>query len=203
MRCDVDSGYTGLSDSELVCVLRGLRVGQTIMKWSSAAPWQLHRLRLKGDVLAAGLLKTGEDLLHDAVERTLDGRRRYRQDLDISTYLHYAMRSIASAEREKERREEPLGDPSDESSNINRIASPESPSESTVIEQIDRRQMWAHLREALADDQNALAILERRLEGWTNEDIMELESMDPGRFHAARKRFLRAGVRVGRNRGGK
>lgn len=168
-------------------------------------PVQRNRLRLQGDALASGLLKTGEDLLHDAVSRTLEGSRRYRQDVDVSTYLRNAMRSIASAERAKESRQEPLGDPSDESSNINRIASPESPSESTVIEEIDCAGLVARLRETLtlSGDQDALAILERRLEGWTNEEIMELESMDPRRFHAARKRLLRAAVRLGCNRGGK
>lgn len=166
-------------------------------------PVQLHRLRLQGDAFASGLLMTGEDLLHEAVTRTLDGSRRYRQDVDVSKYLGNAMRSIASAEREKERRQEPLGDPSDESSNIHRIASPEPTPEATAIGRIDLSEMLARLRTILAGDQGALAILECRLEDLKNKEIMELESMDPRRFHAARKRFWREAVRLGLERGEK
>ena len=166
-------------------------------------PVQLNRLRLQGDALASGLPMTGEDLLQEAVSRTLEGSRRYRQDVDVSTYLSNAMRSIASAEREKARRQEPLGDPSDEASNIHRIASPERSPEETAIQKIDRTAALARLRELLSGDQDALALLEGRSEDLTNAEIMELESMDRRRFHAARKRLLRAAVRLGQDRGGK
>lgn len=164
---------------------------------------QLHRLRLQGDAFASGLLMTGEDLLHEAVTRTLDGSRRYPQGLDVSTFLGNAMRSIASATREKDRRQEPLGDPNDESSNIHRIASPEPTPEATAIRRIGLSEMLARLRKTLAGDQDALAILECRLEGFKDQEIMELESMDPRRFHAARKRLWRETVRLGLERGEK
>ena len=164
---------------------------------------QLQRLRLQGAALASGLLMTGEDLLHEAVIRTLDGSRRYPQGLGVSTYLGNAMRSIASATREKDRRQEPLGDPNDESSNIHRIASPEPTPEATAIRRIVLSEMLARHRKILAGDQDALAILQCRLEGFKDKEIMERESMDPRRFHAARKRLLRATVRLGHERGQK
>lgn len=182
---------TGSNDAEFREALQSL---------SSA---QLNRLALQSEAFASGLPMTGEDLLQEAVSRTLEGSRSYCPDVDVSTYLSNAMRSIASAEREKARRQEPLGDPSDESSGIHRIASPERSPEETAIRRIDGAEALARLREMLSGDQDALALLEGRSEDLTNAEIMELESMDPRRFHAARKRLLRATVRLGRDRGGK
>ena len=166
-------------------------------------PVQLNRLELQGRHLALGLHMTGEDLLQEAITRTLDGKRRYRQGVDVSTFLYNAMRSIASAVRVKEKRLAPLGDPSDESSNINRIASPEPSPEATAIRRIDGTEALARLGESLSGDEDALALMECRSEGLTNKETMELESMDSQRFHSARKRLSRACARLGRDRGGR
>lgn len=162
---------------------------------------QHFRLRGWADNLALDLPMTGDDLIQEAVTRTLEGSRTFPQGVGVLTYLKNAMKSIASAEREKVKRIEPLGDSGDEFSHITRIAARTVSPEEVAALRIELTDTLQRLCDRLADD-DTVKLLEYRLEGWTNAEIMQAESMDPKRFDAARKRLRRAIERIRDDRGG-
>lgn len=163
---------------------------------------QHFRLRGWADNRALDLPMTGDDLIQEAVTRTLERSRTFPQGVGVLTFLKNAMKSIASAEREKVKRIEPLGDSGDEFSHINRIAARTLSPEDVAALRIELTDTLQLLCDRLADDEDAVKLLEYRLGGWTNAEIMEVESMDPKRFDAARKRLRRAIERIRDDRGG-
>ena len=156
-------------------------------------PAALLRLRKKSAYRAAGTGMAGDDLLHEAIRRTLeeDGRN-CPADVPIHVYLDNAMRSIASGERKKFAREKPAGDGHDESSPVGRHATDNPSPADAALERITLERVVARIQDIFADDPRALAVVIGDMEDWSATEIRGMEQMDEKEYAAARKRVRRA-----------
>jgi DNA-directed RNA polymerase specialized sigma24 family protein len=159
---------------------------------AALSPIALFRLEKKANYYALGSGLDGGDLLNEAIMRTLDENgRNCPADVSVTTYLANAMRSIADGEREKFHREMPAGGGHDEDNPIGKHADPAPSPATTALERIDLKRVLDRLQQLFADDPQALAILIGDMEGWSPEEIKEMEPMDDKAYVAARKRVRR------------
>tara|TARA_R110002126_G_scaffold67489_1_gene170908 strand:- start:1797 stop:2369 length:573 start_codon:yes stop_codon:yes gene_type:complete len=153
---------------------------------------ELLRLYKKGGYRAAGTGMTGQELLNEAIVRTLDkGGRNCPTDVPIAVFLGNAMRSIASSERKKFDREPAEGDANDESTVIGRAASEAADPEAQAISKMNLEKVCGKLQAIFKDDPQAEAIVIGDMEGWGPTEIKELEPMDDNSYAAARRRVRR------------
>jgi hypothetical protein len=164
-------------------------------------PAQSRRLKLKADIFAEGTGMEGDDLLQEAVRRTLEeDRRNCPTDVPVSVYLGNAMRSIANGERAKYVRETPSGAGPDENDVASNFADDTPSPENAALNRIDLEQTVNRLQEMFADDPQALAVVIGAMEEWAPEEIKEMETMDDKQYATARRRVRRA---IAREFGGK
>jgi hypothetical protein len=155
-------------------------------------PAQLIRLRKQSAFLALGSGFAGDDLLSEAIVRTLgEGGRNCPADVPIAAYLYNAMRSIADGEREKWEREAPSGDSLDEATPIAAHPDPAPGPEQIALGRIEFSRVIPRIEALFADDPKAMAVIIGDMEGATPDEIRELEPMDDKEFVAARKRVRR------------
>lgn len=153
---------------------------------------ELLRLYKKGASYAFGTGMSAEDLLNEAILRTLEeDRRSCPADVPIHVYLGNAMRSIASGERKKYAREVADGKETDQMSKLgNAPAEVATPEEQTAAK-MELENVVGRLQEVFKDDPQGEAIVIGELEGWAPTEIKELEPMDDKEYAAARKRVRR------------
>lgn len=167
------------------------------------APADLLRLRKKSAYRAAGTGMEGDDLLNEAIQRTLeeDGRN-CPADVSVAVYLDNAMRSIADGEREKYARRTPVGDGHDEKSPVGKLADGNPSPVDGALDRIELERVVRRIQDIFADDPQAQAIVIGDMEGWSREEIREMEPMEDKQYTAARRRVRRALEREfgGRNR---
>lgn len=152
----------------------------------------LIRLRKKAHYFALRTGKEGDELLNDAIVRTLEGERNCPADVPVKTYLENAMRSIAGGEREKFDRESPSGSGHEEDDPIGRFADPAPSPATAALDKIALERVLDRLQEIFANDPQAQAVLIGDMEGWSADEIKEMESMDDKAYATARKRVRRA-----------
>lgn len=162
-----------------------------------AALTQADHLRIqnKAAVLALDTGFSPEDLFQEAVRRALEdgGGRNCPRDVHLATFIGNAMRSIASAEREKWKRAPPTGKVKDgELDPIDNAPDPSPSPEETVIANLDGAQLIARIEAIFEGDPKALAIIYGNMEGWSPDEIRELEPMSEKEYAAAQKRVRRA-----------
>lgn len=138
------------------------------------------------------------DLIHEALARCLDGRRRWPKDVPFPVFLSNAMKSISTADRnmhgvkrviqasdlETERRPDPLG----------HFGARSPSAEDVCISLEDNRlaeTLALELEKALKGDAAGLAIMTGWLSGMTAKELMEEQSLTPKEYDAARKRVGR------------
>ena len=170
---------------------------------NALAPTDLLRLRKKSGFRAMGTGMEGDDLLNEAVQRTLeDNGRNCPADVPVAVYLDNAMRSIADGEREKYARRRPVGDGHDENSPVGKLADGNPSPADAALDRIELQRVVDRIQEIFADDPQAQAVVIGDMEGWSPEEIREMEPMDDKQYAAARKRVRRALEREfgGRNR---
>ena len=160
---------------------------------SALALTDLLRLRKKSAYRAMGTGMEGDDLLHEAVQRTLeDDGRNCPADVPVAVYLDNAMRSIAEAEREKYARQTPAGDGHDEDSLVGKLADGNPSPADAALDRIELQRVVDRIQEIFADDPQAQAVVIGDMEGWSPEEIRQMEPMDDKQYAAARKRVRRA-----------
>jgi hypothetical protein len=152
-------------------------------------PTDWYRLRRAGQILAwkvAGM--DGEALLFDALERTLDGRRRWnREAVDFVGHLIGIMRSVASHEAER------TGlDTVALTSSLELIG--QGDPEKTLSAQDQIRRLRAHFGEQ--DDTLALEVLDAMELGCDGPTIRAQLGLDQTRLEAVTRRIRRAAARV-------
>lgn len=153
----------------------------------------LIRLRKKAHYLALGSGVEGQDLLNEAIRRTLDeDGRNCPSDVPVTVFLANAMRSIADGEREKFDRESPSGDPHDEESAVGVVVDPAPPVDSIVQTRQVLLAVMNFIEGKFKDDAHALAVVYGICEEWTIEEVKEMEVMNDKEYDAARKRVRRA-----------
>lgn len=153
----------------------------------------LIRLRKKSAYRALGTGMEGNDLLNEAICRTLekDGRN-CPANVPIGVYLDNAMRSIADSEREKYIRQVPVGDWDEENSEVNKSMDNNLSSDDAVLDSIELEQIVDRIQDIFADDPQAQAIVIGVMEGWSPKEIKEMEPMDDKQYASARRRVRRA-----------
>lgn len=154
----------------------------------SDADW--YRLRRAASLLARKVpLMDDESLLFDALERTLDGRRRWRSSaVDFIGHLIGVMRSITSHEAERRGfRHVAL------TSSMDLISAPNSP-EGALSAQEQIWELRAHF--GSRDDTEALEVLDAMELGCDGTAIREQMSLSPRQLETIVRRIRRAARRV-------
>lgn len=177
-------------------------------------PVDMVYIHKKGRIFALGTSLDVEDLLDEAILRTLDGTRICPGDLPVRVYLVGAMRSIANGERKKDQRliiadhtaepasqEAHAGDPLAYARNHNPLANARDPSPPTEIAAMHLQQVeqiLGHMQDLFDNDPHAQAVFMGMAEQWTTAQIKELEPMNDKEYDAARQRVRRAIERYAR-----
>lgn len=116
-----------------------------------------------------------QDLLHEAIARTLSGKRKWKsQQIDFVTHLRGCMRSIANEYAEEALR-----------------YSNETPVERRYKEDYSRTLIFDETRSRLQGHEIALAVFNNLLEGYSPAEIREMLNINLGVYNAARKRVSR------------
>jgi len=156
------------------------------------------RLSKKAIALAPGTGMEPNDLLQEALFRALKekGGRNCPCNVNPAIFLGNVMRSIATHARLDWAREVPActtGE--DESGPIeNTPDSAPSPEEATIAH-LDYGRIIDRLEEMFRDDPKAQAIIIGDMEGWTPDEIREMEPMSTKEYDTARKRVRRSLLR--------
>jgi DNA-directed RNA polymerase specialized sigma24 family protein len=172
---------------------------RAILEGFSEADWR-RVLKLARRFAAPGQGWSPEDLMGEAVARSLSGERRWRAVMEPLPALIGIMRSIASSWR-KARRRNPIDDrvevalmdaaPADED---DEVSSPRVFAVDTITpEQIalGQEQLDA-IERSVADDEEAHLVCLAWAEGVRGKDAIQQLDLDAKTYDAARKRLLTA-----------
>lgn len=138
--------------------------------------------------------KTGmdpEDLLHEAIARTLAGGRSCPEHVDTSTYLCNAMLSIASTARERRDREIEDSAADDESGDRAAVIAASAKAGDPTVRHAKAADSLKRLEAAFAGDTQAEAVIIGLANQWTPAEIQEVGEMDETQYHSARRRVRR------------
>jgi DNA-directed RNA polymerase specialized sigma24 family protein len=143
----------------------------------------LVRLAALARVWATGLRQhDADDLLNEALDRVLSGRRPWPVEVSLPAFLSQVMRSIASQWRQEARRE-PLKE--DE---VGEVFEEESHNPSACYEMGD---LIARMRRALGSDPPALGVFQHILADTNREDAQAALGMTATQYDTARRRMVR------------
>jgi DNA-directed RNA polymerase specialized sigma24 family protein len=143
----------------------------------------LVRLAALGHVWATGLRHHDtDDLLNEALDRVLSGRRPWPSDVSLPTFLSQVMRSIASQWRQEDYREPLKEDETGE------VFEQESHNPGTCYEVND---LISRMRHALGTDPPALGVFDHILADSDREDAQAALGMNATQYDTARRRMVR------------
>ena len=126
-----------------------------------------------------------DDLVHEAIQRTIDGRRVWNRELhDLLTHLKQSVSSIASDWSEKGDRTRAL------------IYDVEDPRPRRQNEELEASQKVERLRKALRGESVAAMVLESVFEGYSRAEAIKGLCITPGDYDAARKKITRLAMRT-------
>lgn len=156
-------------------------------------PAELLGLHKKATYRALGSGMEGDDLFQEAILRTLeeDGRK-CPSDVPIPVYLDNAMRSIADGERAKYLRELPAGVGQPQDGPIAAALDPAPLPSGAALARMELAEVLDSLQQSFKTDSQALAVIIGDLEGWSADEIKDMEGMDGKQYAAGRKRVRRA-----------
>ncbi len=167
----MDDDGTHLSLGEVRRILGQLRAPDILRLTALARTW------------ATGLRQHDvDDLLNEALDRVLSGRRHWPSDVPLPAFLSQVMRSIASQWRREDRREPLREDETD------RVLEEERHNPGTDYEMDD---LIAQMRRALADDPAALGVLDHVLADSDRAEAQVALGMDATQYDTARRRMVR------------
>lgn len=139
-----------------------------------------------------------DDLLHEALVRTLDGRRNYPAQVSFGLYMNLTMRSIADGDRDLRGNVDPgpdfseqEADDRDETADENQLA-PSAEDECAEMETLKQiAKAVGDIRDSLGDDDVACAVLDGIVFEELPEETRKARGIGPKAFDAARKRLER------------
>jgi len=179
-----------------------LTVDELRLALNALLPVELIRLEKKAKALAPGTGMDPDDLLQEAVRRAIDEddneRRHCPRSVNLTVFLGNVMRSIASHERLKWEREMPMGGGDSEEEEKDVILSAPDPTptpEEQTISRLDCGRIRREIEALFEGDPKALAVVTGDMEGWSPQEIRELEPMNEAEYAAARKRVRRTLLR--------
>lgn len=168
---------------------------QLIGAWSTLDNRDLMILRKMAASLIDGTRFTEPlDLMHEALDRCLDGRRNWPTSVPFSVFLGNVMRSIAQGERKLRKRE--LSARVDFDEFMERMQ-PSATTRSAEDEAIDAEQIRLtkkaadELRKKLEGDEGAQKVLSGIASGLSPQEMRESFHMDAKAFDAAVHRIVR------------
>ena len=167
----MDEQSTHLTSDEIRRILARLRPPDIVRLSALARTW------------ATGLRQhDADDLLNEALDRVLSGRRPWPSHLPLPLFLSQVMRSISGQWR-RERRREPLIE--DEGTN----APDEQGEDPIASHEID--DLIARMRHVLADDPSSLGVFDHILADSDREEAQAALGIDAARYDTARRRMAR------------
>ena len=146
-------------------------------------PADIIRLTLLARVWASTLARReADDLLNEAFDRILSGRRLWPADLPLSAFVNGVMRSIAHQWRHEDRREALMDD--DDSIVLDQIPD---------VDQVDHAitDLKERMRDALAKDPDALGVFTHILADSDREEAQATLGLDAQGYDTARRRMVR------------
>jgi hypothetical protein len=168
---------------------------QILSAWQAMTARDLMILRKMGEALIDGTSYAEPlDLMHEAFDRCLDGRRSWPTHVRFSVFLGNAMRSIASAERANMvDRRSARADFADWSSSCDeRGSAPSAEHEAMARQELAiTMKAAAALSARLWDDEAARKVLNGILAGMSPKEMRESFGMDAKVYDAARMRVAR------------
>ena len=154
-----------------------------------------NRLAKIGSIRALGMPISGEDLLHEAVRRVLDGKRNCPVDVPLAVFLAGVMRSLASAARTEFKRQEYLDDSreagSDSKSHHSDGSEWNTIAEEDVLSGIDYQSLLSKLFDIFEQDEQGFLVLLARAEGYSADEIREEQHLDKREYATILKRTRR------------
>lgn len=146
-------------------------------------PADIVRLALLARLWASKLdRRDADDLLNEAFDRILSGRRPWRADLPLTSFLNGVMRSIAHQWRHEDHREALIDDDPDHS--LDAI-----PDERTVDHDIT--DLKGRMQDALEDDPEALGVFLHILADSDRDEAQAVLGLDVQGYDTARRRMIR------------
>ena len=196
----------GLESRETVAVIRKVASRQDVLVGlRSLTAADLRRLKGIARVRALGLHEVEwQDLLQEAVVRTLDGARQWPVGVSLVVFLRETMRSIAS-EHWRRRRiapivlDPPLRDPPDdvETTVLDTVVDPTADPERDAA----AAETLARIEKAFEGDLEALHVLWGMALGKSPSEIQDEGQMDARRYASTQRRIRRTIAREFPDRG--
>ena len=153
------------------------------------------RIRLRKVATAYGRsgLIAPDDLLQEAIQRALDGRRNCPINVDPVKFLAEAMRSIADGESQKVEsrpRLEPIANHGGDETAVD-PPDPAPDPEQRVVSDEKTAAIRASLLSLFEDDEIAQLILEGMMEGMQGEELRKLTELDDTAYQSKRRLIRR------------
>jgi DNA-directed RNA polymerase specialized sigma24 family protein len=142
-------------------------------------------------VFAFGTDNGPDDLLQEAIARTLAGIRTCPERADVSVFLKNAMRSIAYSDRKVDESHNPFISLEAEAAAGREISTAVRTAEENHIAADDSADRIAALEELFTDDANALTIVMGDVDGMSPEELQTMTGLDKKQYASARRRIKR------------
>lgn len=170
-RCTMDDEATHLTPGEVRRIIGRLRGPDLVRLGALARVW------------ATGLRQHDlDDLLNEALDRMMSGRRLWPIDVPLPAFLSQVMRSIACQWRQEDRRE-PLKEDKTE-----RVFEEES---SNPAASYDIGDLISRIRRSLGIDPQAQGVFDHILADSDREDAQAVLGMNATQYDTARRRMVR------------
>jgi DNA-directed RNA polymerase specialized sigma24 family protein len=170
-RQPMDEQSTHLTSDEIRRIFARLRPADIVRLSALARTW------------ATGLRQHDvDDLLNEALDRVLSGRRPWPSHLPLPVFLSQVMRSISGQWRRELRREPLIED--------ERANGPDEQGENPTPSH-EMGDLIARMRDALVDDANSLGVFDHILADSDREEAQAAMGIDAARYDTARRRMVR------------
>jgi len=140
-----------------------------------------------------------DDLLQEAMVRTLQGTRRWRRSVTIMKHLIRTMESI-SWEAYRARSAQPHAWSEEAVEELNPGDRPDDSSQSTVVDVVLAREELAQIESRFENDQEALEVLRCRSIELSPSETCERLGIDRSRYNTVNKRIWRKLTNADKNR---
>ena len=194
-----NAAYEHKEDKRMSSVERiYLSVKEAKERLQNMEPEEMARVMAISKTFAPGTGMLAEDLLQEAITRTLEGTRNMPADTAIVPFLYKSMQSIAfhardNVERKHLRYASELAtneDDSDSSSVFEKYLGDER---CNPLKEVEADQFIGSLIEQFFDDQEVFAVIRSQIEGLTREEGCEKTGLSLKEYSAALRR-LRRGI---------